>query len=167
MSHGFENNVAVLRRWAAHADGSLPTDWHSFYRDNMVEASQIAQRDPELVQLLSGKASAGLRADALSGKFSAVPPDYEQQQRQAQYEQKVALLKKFEEGEATLTDKLRLAELAPEEHAKWEAKKAPSEEQVFRLRQQQAAQQQEALLESRNRMMASNRAAHRASGGGW
>ena len=73
MSHGLENNVSVLRRWAAHSEGSLPTDWQSFSRDNMVEASQIAQRDPELVDLLSGKASAGLRADALSGNFSAVP----------------------------------------------------------------------------------------------
>ena len=164
MTHGFENNVSVLRRWAAHSEGSLPTDWHSFYRDNMVEASKIAQRDPELVQLLSGKASAGLRADALSGKFSAVPPDYEQQQRQEAYEQKQAILKKWM-GEATLTDRLMLAQMAPEEAAKLEAKNAPTEAELIERRRQQAMQEQQGRQESYQQMIARNRAAHLSMGG--
>ena len=165
MTHGLENNVSVLRRWAAHAEGSLPTDWHSFSRDNMVEASRIAQRDPELVQLLAGKASAGLRADALSGKFSPVPPDYEQQQRQAAYDQKMALLKKVESGEATLTDRLMLAEMAPEEAAKLQAKNAPTEAELIERRRQQAMQEQQGRQESYQQMIARNRAAHLSMGG--
>lgn len=167
MSHGLENNVSVLRRWAAHSQGSLPSDWHTFARDNMVEATQIAQRDPELVALLSGKASAGMRADVLSGKFSDTPPDYEQQQRQAAYDQKMALLKKMESGEASLTDRMMLSQVAPEEYARLEAKNAPSELEVIQRRRQQEAQQQQMRRESYQRMIASNREAHRAQGGRW
>ena len=73
--HGLESNPAVLRRWEALQPGKpLPNDWNAFRRTNTVEAVQIAARDPELVALLDGTASAGLRADAITGKLDSTPP---------------------------------------------------------------------------------------------
>ena len=77
----------------------------------------------------------------------------------------MALLKRMESGEATLTDRLMLAEVAPEEYAKLQAKNAPSEAELFERRRQQAMQDQSMRQSSQRVAIASNRAAYRAQGG--
>lgn len=72
MSHGLDNCVPVLRRWAAISDQPLPTSWAEFERSGMAQAFDIERRDPELVSLLRGTASAALRADALVGVMPEV-----------------------------------------------------------------------------------------------
>ena len=75
MPHGLDNCQPVLRRWAAHSEAPLPADMAAFKRSNFPEWNRIATADPELIQLLDGSSSAGLRADALGGKLSPIPPD--------------------------------------------------------------------------------------------
>lgn len=75
MSHGLDSCVPLLRRWGQLTAKPMPTDWASFQRTNSTEALLIRDKDPELFQLLSGSASATLRADALSGSLSPVTPD--------------------------------------------------------------------------------------------
>lgn len=74
MSHGLDSCIPVLRRWAALSPKPLPSDWATFERANATEAMMIRTRDREMVELLSGKAGAALRADALSGAISPVAP---------------------------------------------------------------------------------------------
>ena len=167
MTHGLGNNVSVLRRWEAHAGGQLPENWHQFQKDNMALALKISQEDPELVALLSGSASAGLRADALSGKFSAVPPDYQQVQRQAAFDHQQELRKKVESGEASLSEKIELSAINPQLFAQLEAKNAPSAEQVALETARKQALQQERLIASHQHASRQAFAEHRAKGGAW
>ena len=81
MSHSFANNISVLRRWQAHGGGVLPSDWEKFERSNILAAVELKERDPELVSLLDGSADAGLVADAISGKLSSTPPNFEAMQQ--------------------------------------------------------------------------------------
>ena len=74
MSHGLDSCIPVLRRWAALSEKPLPSSWSEFERSNVTEAMEIRTRDREIVELLSGKAGARLRADALSGAISPVAP---------------------------------------------------------------------------------------------
>lgn len=74
MSHGLDNCVPVLRRWAAQSDSPLPDNWAALMQSSPSEAMRIAAADPELVALLSGQAGASLRADALSGVLAAAVP---------------------------------------------------------------------------------------------
>ena len=74
MSHGLDNCVPVLRRWAAQSDSPLPDSWGALMQSSPSEAMRIAAADPELVALLSGQAGASLRADALSGVLAAAVP---------------------------------------------------------------------------------------------
>ena len=56
----------------------------------MNRAMEIEQVDPQLVALLKGTAGAGLRADALTGKFSPTAPTAEEvakSQRQARIQE--------------------------------------------------------------------------------
>ena len=109
MSHGLQNSVAILRRFACHSDQPLPDDWNAFKAIHATEALSIERSDPELYQLLSGTASASLRADALEGNFSAKAPDpvirvEEERQREVQdlFERRSQL---------TLTERLHLQRL--------------------------------------------------------
>ena len=164
MTHGLQDNVSVLRRWAAHSGSQLPTNWRQFETQNFTEAQRIRQVDPDLVALLQGTASAGLRADALTGKFSQVPPDYEQQQRQAAFDRQQELIKKVRAGEANLTERIECEQVAPAEYAREMAKHQPSAEQRHAMRLQQARQQQELLQESKARANAQLRNQARARG---
>lgn len=78
MSHGLDSCIPVLRRWAALSTKPLPSSWSEFERANITEAMEIRTRDSEIVELLSGKAGAALRADALSGAISPVAPTQEE-----------------------------------------------------------------------------------------
>lgn len=129
MAHGLDNCIAVLRRWASVSDGPLPGDWASFRTGSPTEAMQIELRDPELVGLLSGRASAGLRADALMGKLPEAAPTLEAR-RQADIKEEVRQLTATnpygQEGYykpdgsyvepvgRNLTDVLKLERLAPD-----------------------------------------------------
>ena len=82
---------------------------------------EIEAVDPQLVALLSGNASASLRADALTGKFSAVAPTAEEvakSQKQARI-QELYDAKPYRNGQMVLMSAaLELDELAPEVGAK-------------------------------------------------
>ena len=115
--HGFDNNAAVLRRWAAQCpDLPLPTDWDAFARDNLSQASKIKSNDPQLVQVLSGEAPAGLKADVLQGRFPEKAPDPSLQQS-AEKQRRIQQLvdsKPWANGRITnLTNALMLEDLAP------------------------------------------------------
>ena len=77
MSHSFDQNTSVLRRWAHHSDTALPADWVSFRQSNQTLAMNIEREDPTLVSLLRGSASASVTADAIEGKLSAKPQSYD------------------------------------------------------------------------------------------
>ena len=105
MPHFLDENIAVLRRWAAITDEPLPEDWKQFASKNLQRAAEIDAKDPELAMLLSGKAPASLKADALSGKLSHVAPDQEAIAKE-QREQQIAQIKaKIQSGEATLSER--------------------------------------------------------------
>lgn len=75
MPHDFESKVTILRRWAAHTDHPLPSDFKKFQRQYPTEALLIEKNDPELAALLLGTASASLKADAIEGKLNEKAPD--------------------------------------------------------------------------------------------
>ena len=120
MPHSFQQNVAVLRRWANQSQSALPNDWLTFARDNNVEALNIERADPELVSLLKGNASAGLTADAIEGKLSAQPVPYEDRmraQKQARMQQiaddnpyktgNITQILEVQEGNPELSERLK------------------------------------------------------------
>lgn len=75
---------------------------------------QVRIADPELVSILDGSCSAGLKADVLEGKFDPVSPTAEQRAEEAQKAELQALYeaKPFETG--NLTQQLRMAQLSPD-----------------------------------------------------
>ena len=108
MPHYLDENIAVLRRWAAITDQPLPEDWRKFASDNLDAATAVELQDPELALLLSGKAPASLKADALSGKLPHVAPDQEKLARQA-FDQLVADTRdRVKSGEANFTERVWL-----------------------------------------------------------
>lgn len=115
MSHGFDNSVIILRRWSQHSDQPLPQNWKAFQQKNPTEALLIEQADPELVSLLDGSASAGLRADALEGKISEKAPDPVQRQEAERREEIQDLFDRRDE--LNFTEKLRLSLLDPKVYA--------------------------------------------------
>ncbi len=143
MSHNLGNNVQVLRRWQAHGGGVLPADWTTFEKSNFLTALELKERDPELVSLLDGSADAGLVADALSGKLSSTPPDFEKQQKQAYVNRTNALLAKLEAGKANLQERVELEERAPEQFQKAMTKISPTPQQVKAAQAQKAAAEQQ------------------------
>lgn len=116
--HGLDSNISVLRRWAHHSpEKPLPRDWGTFASTNGKEAIEIEQADPELVSLLKGTASAGLRADVLQGKFSSSAPDQASLQKAEQQStiQQLVASKPWANGRmVNLTAALMLEELAPD-----------------------------------------------------
>lgn len=120
-AHGLHDSVNILRRWSQHHDGPLPGNWKQFQEQNTRRAMEIEQTDPQLVSLLKGTASAGLRADALTGKFSPTAPTAEQvakAQRQARI-QELYDAKPYADGRmVNMTAAMELDHLAPEVGAK-------------------------------------------------
>ena len=119
MPHFLDENVSVLRRWAAVSDTPMPSDWKEFQSQNAGAAISLEQQDPELVQLLSGTASAALKADALTGKLPHTAPD-PQTIALEQFEQQLTQARaKVQSGEAGLFERIWLEENDPQ------ASKAP------------------------------------------
>lgn len=121
MPHGLHNSINVLRRWQQHFDGPLPEDWKTFQGQHTEKAVQIEAVDPQLVSLLNGTASAGLRADALTGKFSPTAPTADQiakDKRQARI-QELYDSKPYANGVmVNMTAALELEDLSPQVAAK-------------------------------------------------
>lgn len=117
--HGLDMCPEVLRRWDALRPGeAMPMDWDVYRRKNQTEAVRIAARDPELVALLSGTASGSLRADALTGKLSAIPPAEGQVDDEARNKRVQEILAAKPWGSATsppnITLQMELRHLAPQ-----------------------------------------------------
>ena len=118
--HGLESNPAVLRRWEALQPGKpLPKDWNEFRRSNLVDAVQLAARDPDLVALLDGTASAGLRADAITGNLDCTPPEVGQVDAEARNRrvQEILAAKPWGDGKdraPNMTLQIELHHLAPQ-----------------------------------------------------
>ena len=125
MPHYLDENVAVLRRWAAISDGPLPEDWQKFASNNIDKATAVEVRDPELALLLSGKAPAALKADALTGKLSHQGPDHAAIAKQQFNQQLDTIRAKAKAGEASLTERIWLEVNDPQ------AVKPPAEMPAF------------------------------------
>jgi hypothetical protein len=160
-NHGLENCISVLRRWASLTDRPLPQDWAAFRQANPSEAMAIESRDSELVALLSGRASASLRADALTGELPATPPDAEAQ-ADAERQARVRFLLEqqpwgrpasygadgqvIEAVPPSITAQLELSALDPETAAREQAKHRPAPTSTELFEQQERQRQQEAAL---------------------
>ena len=118
MAHGLDSVIPVLRRWAAHSDDPLPANWEEWRSNNTSLAMEIQARDPQLVALLSGSASAGLRADALSNAFSPVPPSAKESADIAKSKLVQSLWDKKQS--INLTERLQLQAIAPDVYEKFE-----------------------------------------------
>jgi hypothetical protein len=140
----------------------LPPDWAAFRQADATEAMEIESRDPELVALLAVRASASLRADALTGELPASPPDQAAQadaERQARVQ---SLLEQQPWGRPaqhgpdgdvieeavppSLTAQLELHGLDPELAASEQAKQQPAPTGVELRERQEHRLQQEAAL---------------------
>ena len=147
MAHGLHNSVNILRRWSQHHDGPLPENWKQFQEANMNRAMEIEQVDPQLVALLNGTAGAGLRADALTGKFSPTAPTAEEvakARRQARI-QELWDAKPYADGRMlNMAAALELDQLAPEvgARARREANYMHPEERDAKAAADRQAQQQ-------------------------
>lgn len=155
MSHGLNNSIVILRRWAAHTDLPLPEDFKQFQQKNPSEALLIERNDPELASLLLGTAPAGLRADALEGKISENAPDPVERQ-QAELREEVQDL--FDRrDELNFTEKLRLSLLDPKVFrnamAQVDTDKEQTEEDKAMFRRQSAAQRANEVATSMNHSM--------------
>ena len=109
MTHGLQDSIPVLRRWATVSDLPLPTDWNQFKSKNATDALLIEQKDPELVSLLNNTAPANLRADALSGDLKQSAPDPVQRQEQQRRAEVQDLFDR--RAELTFTERLHLQAL--------------------------------------------------------
>ena len=114
--HKLDNCLPVLRRWGAISDRPLPESWAAFRQANPSESFSIQNRDPELIQLLDGSASARLRADALAGILSPVAPNPEGRRQEAL---KAEANELFNRKDLNLTEQMRLSMLAPKAHEQW------------------------------------------------
>ena len=121
MPHYLDENIAVLRRWAAISDEPLPEDWGKFASKNLELAVRVDQQDPELAMLLSGKAPASLKADALAGQLSHQAPDQAALKEEQFNQQLAAARERVKAGEAGLTERIWLEENDPQ------AKPAPEQ----------------------------------------
>lgn len=161
--HGLESNPAVLRRWEALQPGKpLPNNWNAFRRTNTVEAVQIAARDPELVALLDGTASAGLRADAITGKLDSTPPAIGQVDADARNRrvQEILAAKPWGDGKdqaPNITLQMELRHLAPQVAdmaAATHAREQPPMTSRQRFEQEQQVAQRIAQQRQHSRVMA-------------
>ena len=110
----FSNDINVLRRWAAISEEPLPEHFAQYADKFVSQSMQIRIADPELVSILDGSCTAGLKADVLEGKFDPVSPTAEQRADEAQKAELQALFdaRPYETG--NLTQQLRMAQLSPE-----------------------------------------------------
>lgn len=167
MPHGLDNCQPVLRRWAAHSDGPLPTDWKDFQGKNTAEAIRIQQADPELASLLSGQAPAGLKADALGGKLSPVPPDLQKMAQQQRANRIAELTASNPFGgpgqKGNMSHAIELYELDPAKakRLEQEAHPEPTFEQKRAMQQQQRMADQAIRNQSMQHTAAQLRAQHR------
>lgn len=91
----------------------MPEDFHDFTDRYVTESMLIRQKDPDLVAILSGTASADLKAAVVSGRFDPVGPT-DQQKAEAAKQAEMQRLhdsKPFESG--NLTEQMRLRALNP------------------------------------------------------
>ena len=93
----------------------------------MTEAMRIRTADPELVSILDGTCTAGLKAAVLGGDWSATAASAEQRQAEErdQLTQQLFESKPFEESTANLTRQMMLQALAPDVAAQAQASAAP------------------------------------------
>lgn len=159
--HGFEMNPTVLRRWEQLNPGTaMPSSWKEFAASNQTRALELRSLDPELVSLLDGTASAGLRADAISQKISAVPPD-PKERAQAAVNKRVSeiLAQKPWGGEGkqpNISLQLELASIAPqvaEQQAKANTKPGSSAEEQHQRDLLVGAMESKARQDSLNHAM--------------
>ena len=113
----------------------------------MEAAARIAEADPELVKLLDGSANGNARADALSGKLSAVAPTLEETRAAAKQKriQELYDSKPYRDGKmVSMFNALELDELAPEvgARARREANYEHPQERDARLAKEEQAKQQ-------------------------
>ena len=134
MQHGLDQCGPVLRRFAAAVPNTpLPSDWGKFAATNQTLAMEVTAKDPELVSLLSGNANAALKADALSGAFSPVPPDQKKEASKLLQRQVSDLLEKLDRDPDQMTYALQLASLSPAAHSNWKKQqqaKTPDDDQL-------------------------------------
>ena len=113
-SEAVRNSVPVLRRWASFdPETPLPSDFKKFEQVETTKAVKLQQSDPELYQLLSGTAPAGLVADAISYKLSPVPPDASAMAEQAHKAEVAELTATNPYASGNLTAALRLERIDP------------------------------------------------------
>ena len=152
MQHGLDQCAPVLRRFAAAVPGTpMPSDWGTFAAKNQTLAMEVGAKDPELVSLLSGNASAGLKADALSGAFSPVPPDQKKEASKLLQSQVSDLLQKLDRDPDQMTYSLQLASLSPTAHANWKKQqqaKTPDDDQLRHQQLQDEAEDRRLRRES-------------------
>lgn len=121
----YANNPSILRRWAALSEEPLPESFAQYAAQFTAHALRIKSLDPELVSVLDGTCSAGIKADVLENKFPPTAPSAEQRQEEALTAEAQALYasKPFETG--NLTDQMRLRMLNPELASQQEAAATP------------------------------------------
>ena len=123
----FSNNISVLKRWAAQSETPLPEDFAAFASANMTEAMRIRTADPELVSILDGTCSAGLKAAVLGGTWSDTAETLEQREAQQRDQMRQELFdsKPFEKDSINLTRQMMLRALAPDVAEQAQASAAP------------------------------------------
>ena len=119
----------MLRRWAAQSEYPLPEDFRGFASANMEQAVKIMAADPELVSILDGSASAGLKADVIDGVWPEVCSTPEQQaaEKQQQMGQELFDSKPFEKESFNLTRQMMMQAVAPEAAAEALAAATPDD----------------------------------------
>ena len=136
---------SVLRRWSAVSERPMPDEGFGGFADKFVtESFQIRLADPELVSILDGTCTAGLKADVLAGKWDSVRPTDEQQAEAARKAEAQRLFDSnpFANG-GNLTDQMKLQQLAPEAAAQLQeaaARQQQPEMNEMRLKQMEAEQ---------------------------
>ena len=146
----FSSNIAVLKRFSEQCPGHpLPTDFRSWTATHTTLATQLKARDPELVALLDGSASAGLVAAALGGEFSPVAPAVGEAKKKAT-SQRVAEL--ASRDDLNLTEEMELMSLNSTHYAEWKRRQAKNALQQSDPHQEaNEGRRQRARIESRNR----------------
>jgi len=152
----FTSSVAALRRWSNFdAESPLPGDFSAWKQKNPQAWMKLASNDPELESLLSGRANAGLVADAIQGKLSPIaktPEERATDQKKAEVKQ---LIENNPYKSGNFTEKLKLEALDPaaaKELRRQSSYQSPAE-------RQEAAEQAQAQHESAlNQMVAAGQA---------
>ena len=145
---------SVLRRWSALSERPLPDNGFAGFADKFVtESFQIRLADAELVSILDGTCTAGLKADVLAGKWDSVRQTDEQQaqaKKQAEM-QRLHDQKPFHSG--NLTEQMALRALNPELAAQQEeaalqasGRAAHSEKEMLQMQAEQRRAREESMI---------------------